>query len=324
MVLETLYPVLPRAILLIVLLFFCFFSVQPTLLARADGPTAPAPTTAPDLPPLTGEDIPVEEPPSPETDAAPMLETATTTPESEPEPEPETIQPDTSDQNAAQANIEPDPVPASEETENNEKNVASNDENDDRPLMDREGYDHTLPIYENVNPKFAFGFRAAFHRFPVKTGVGNSYQLLGEYLLPAQSFGILSGGVHLGVLPLQDAALTIPVTNSNGIAGFQLRYQLKVFKQQWLVPMIDWEYHFTWLTARAGDTGKMTDYSTGIGYGIWLLLNPFDGTTARDAYQSLGAVRSYLTFEVLPLKIDNPLFELDGNLYMLGIRMEFQ
>lgn len=68
--------------------------------------------------------------------------------------------------------------------------------------------------YETVEPTKAFGARIALNAFPIKTAIGSTYQIYGEYILPFHTLGLVSIGAHGGLFPLVtlDNSLIPPIT----------------------------------------------------------------------------------------------------------------
>lgn len=192
-------------------------------------------------------------------------------------------------------------------------------------VLDAPDYNPDVPVYDRTKPKWALGLRAAVHKFPVEGALGSAFQIYGEYILPFQAVGVFSLGPHIGIFPLYAPETGIPYPEyENAIAGAAFRYQLKLVEGQWLVPTfaVEWEYYRIRETTL--NQNQLTGSSFGLSGGLMLNLSFIDRETARDAYQSLGLVRSYFTFELRSANIDNELFTLTGNYWLFGLRMEFE
>jgi len=205
------------------------------------------------------------------------------------------------------------------------KNARATEKDPGASILDDPNYDPNHPYFQSIKPEWALGFRAAFHQFPVSGALGTTFQVYGEYLLPFQNIGVFSIGPHFGSFPLYAPETGIPYpTYENAIAGAELRYQLYFMTEQWVVPTmaLEWEYY----RIKASDVGndQLTGYDFGVSAGIMINLGVIDSVTERDAYQSLGMVRSYLTIELRSSNINNSLFSLSGNYWLFGLRMEFE
>jgi hypothetical protein len=204
---------------------------------------------------------------------------------------------------------------------------ADEPEDNGESILDRADYDPTHPYYQSLNPRWALGLRVAIQKFPVPGALGSTFQLYGEYILPFQQIGVFSIGPHVGSFPLYAPETGIPYpVYENAVAGAALRYQLKVTTNQWVVPTmaIEWEYYRIRQNNVAGDNSQLTGSDFGLSAGLMLNLSIFDSVTARDGYQSLGLLRSYLTMELRSANINNALFSLSGNYWLFGLRMEFE
>ena len=195
----------------------------------------------------------------------------------------------------------------------------------DESILDDPHYDPSHPYYQSLRPTWAFGLRAAFSKFPVKGALGNTYQIYGEYLIPYQDFGILSFGPHVGSFPIYVPDAGIPTDQfQNAVAGAALRYQLKFMTNQWVVPMaaLEWEYYR--IKESLGNDNVFTGSNFGLSAGILINLGILDEVTSRDAYQSIGLLRTYFSAELRSVNINNSLFSLTGNYWLFGLRMEIE
>lgn len=55
-----------------------------------------------------------------------------------------------------------------------------------------------------------------------------------------------------------------------------------------------------------------------------LLLTGLDSSTAKASYEELGMVRAYLTFQWQPLTLTTPSTEVQGAMWFMGVRLEFE
>ena len=189
--------------------------------------------------------------------------------------------------------------------------------------VERKDYDPDAPYYHKLPSKWAFGFRIALYGFPVSSALGTSIQLYGEYSLPWQKLGIWSIGPHIGSFPLYAPNTPIPYPEyENALMGLALRYQFKYFPNQLLVPTaaIEWEFYRVQVT----DTTPVTGADLGFSLGMMINLGFLDEGTARNAFDTLGLLRTYLTLELRSANISNSVFSLTGSYWFTGVRFEFR
>ena len=77
---------------------------------------------------------------------------------------------------------------------------------------------------------------------------------------------------------------------------------------------------------RLKDPSNVTQSINSFGFMIGGLLNLgfFDSETARQGHESLGLLRTYLSFEMRPLSISNVALSASGSLWYMGLRMEVE
>jgi hypothetical protein len=181
-------------------------------------------------------------------------------------------------------------------------------------ILDQEDYDPDTPYYQIMPPSWAFGFRASIQDFPVKSSTGNIYEFLAEWLIPFQKAGIVSIGAHLGVAPFSGSDY------GNYKYGGLVRYQLNFLKNQIIVPTAALVYDGF---SVKDSTGKAIGFSNvGPLFGALLNLGFFDSSTARDGFESIGLLRSYLSIELRPLSISNSALVTSDPFWYLGVRLE--
>ena len=192
------------------------------------------------------------------------------------------------------------------------------------PIFGEEGYSGS---FEKAQPRWDFQLRAAFNAFPQKSALGDSYQLMLEYTLPFHKIGDFSLGVHLGSFPIQvnEANLPYPVYE-NYMLGAQARYGLRWMRTQLIVPVVgvDFDYYSIKQVYVDNSTGKLTGTMVGGSFGLMLCLDALEAKVARDTYESLGIVHTYLVSELKNMNVQNSLFNLSGNLWYWGLRFEFE
>ena len=190
-------------------------------------------------------------------------------------------------------------------------------------LIDHPDYDQENPHYRRLPSRMAFGFRCAIYGIPYHDALGSTYQLFGEYVLPWQTLGSFSLGMHVGSFPLYAPQAGIPNRQfENAIAGAIFRYQFRYAYQQLIVPTgaLEWEYYRIQKSA----AGSISGSDFGLSAGLMLNLGFIDRETEFNAYESIGLVRSYFTSEVRTANLKNDVFVLNGLYWLWGIRLEFE
>jgi hypothetical protein len=192
-------------------------------------------------------------------------------------------------------------------------------------ILDHPDYDPNVPWYQALSPSWAMHLRTAISGLP-SAGNGNLYQIGLEWLIPWQKLGVFSVGANLGILPLEGPAGS-PLSGSNwmnAFAGGQLRYQLKVFHNQILVPTATLSYDYYRLKLQIPNPDYVSGSQMGYGFGAMLNLGWIDPITSRGAYQALGLTRFYLTGEVFQSQFANFAFSMNSRFYLFGIRAELE
>lgn len=190
-------------------------------------------------------------------------------------------------------------------------------------LVDRPDFVPGEPYYLHVPSRWAFGFRAAISGVPTASALGNTFQLIGEYMLPTGKIGYLSGGVHLGTFPLYAPSAQIPYPNyANSLLGAQIKFQLKFSQSAVIVPTVGLEYEFFQIKENDFDQNQLSGSDFGYSVGLMLNMGFIDRLTERDAHQSIGLTRAYLTLDLRSANLNTSLFTLSGNYWLIGFRME--
>ena len=180
--------------------------------------------------------------------------------------------------------------------------------------------------YLTAHSHWSVGFRVAASGFPTQSALGFVYQFTGEWILPFQKWGLFSVGGNFGSFPLNAANTELPYPMfRNVIGGLQFRYQLKYTDYQLVVPTayVGMNYYRILRNSRAESEYVMA-YGPGLGIGLMLNLGMLDSATARESYQSIGLSRAYLTAELQTISVAADVLTIDGTLYLLGIRLEFE
>ena len=108
------------------------------------------------------------------------------------------------------------------------------------------------------------------------------------------------------------------------IIGGILRYQLKVFKNQIIVPTAALSFDHYRIPNGSSLIQMPNGNLMGFSYGAMLNLSWIDQVTARDAYRTLGMTKAYLTAEIYNTEFQNPVFSLIPEFYVFGVRLEFE
>ncbi|MBU6153584.1 MAG: hypothetical protein KGP28_04715 [Bdellovibrionales bacterium] len=189
-------------------------------------------------------------------------------------------------------------------------------------ILDDPDYDPSIPWYQSLKSGWGLHLRTAIRNFPSPGASGNLFQLSGEWILPFQKAGLFSiGGTLGGVMDLQSG---FGIYSLFPMVGGVLRYQLKVFKNQPLVPTFAVSYDYYRIPNGADLIQTPDGNQAGFSYGIMLNLSWLDQVTARDAYRSLGMTKAYLTAEIFNTEFQNAVFSLIPEFYVFGLRLEFE
>ena len=192
-------------------------------------------------------------------------------------------------------------------------------------ILDDPGFDPKLPWYQSTKPSWSLHFKAGINGFPVKSGNGNLYLIGFEWLIPEQRYGIFGVGADLGFLSLKAPLSTLSTSSPlNPFLGGQIRYQLKLLNNQWLVPTATLNYDYYRLKNSVASPAYASGAQIGWSAGLFISLSGIDPITARGAYQSLGLTKSYLTLEAFQTKFKNSVFQMESRFYLIGLRAEFE
>jgi hypothetical protein len=188
-------------------------------------------------------------------------------------------------------------------------------------ILDDPDYDPSIPWYQSLKSSWGVQFRTGFRNFPAAGAAGNLFQISADWVVPFQRAGIFSIGPTLGGVKDLPVGIT---SQSVLMAGGLLRYQLKIFKNQPVVPTAALGFdHYR--IPNGAPLAQMPDGNQmSFSYGIMLNLSWIDQVTARDAYQSLGMTKAYLTAEVLQTNYENAVFAGSPVFYLFGIKLEFE
>lgn len=191
-------------------------------------------------------------------------------------------------------------------------------------IIDRPDYITGEPWYQIAKSTWSIGLRAGLDDFPSSVAQGDLFQLSGDWIIPWQTLGLFSVGPQIAVLNLRSPVVGTVSDPLNLMLGATIRYQLKIMKNQPLVPTIavSWDYY------RLKSAFPVAPYATGGGVsfsaGALLNLGWIDRETAKEAFQSLGMTRAYLSAEVQSTAFKNTVFSNEALFYLFGIRFEFE
>ncbi len=189
-------------------------------------------------------------------------------------------------------------------------------------ILDDPDYDPGLPWYQSVKSGWGMQVRTAIRNFPSAGASGNLFQVGGEWIVPFQRAGLFSVGLNLGAFTNLQAGLV--QVSSFPLVGGMLRYQLKVFKNQILVPTAAVSFDHYRIPDGSSLAQMPSGNLMGFSYGAMLNLSWIDQVTARDAYRSLGMTKAYLFAEIFNTEFQNTVFSLIPELYVFGVRLEFE
>ena len=111
-----------------------------------------------------------------------------------------------------------------------------------------------------------------------------------------QLIGVLGLGVNAQIYPEYPKTGLTKTAASLLSYGAQVRYQLKFFRGQWIVPMAGYSAEQVQYSLPGSVKGSFV--SSGPFAGAMLLLNPFDRSSAGEFYASMGVKRTYLFAEM--------------------------
>lgn len=136
-----------------------------------------------------------------------------------------------------------------------------------------------------------------------------------------QGIGVLGLGPSVTIYPAIGGNFTSSPL-SIWSAGGQVRYQMRWFHEQLIVPMVGYAYEYFRYNLADGNTGYIQ--SMGPMFGIYVYLNALDPDSAADFYSNYSGIRSYLVAEAKLLSGADDLVTLSGMGFYFGLRMEFE
>jgi hypothetical protein len=188
-------------------------------------------------------------------------------------------------------------------------------------------YQARIPGYQLERPMWGFevtGSASALGGTDVLTQ-STTTQAVGiqiDYQPPFLQFlGVIDLGIQGGIF--NNAALTETAFTWYYL-GVQVRYQLKVFREQPIVPVAGFEYIWTHFNLNTGDVGS--GIASGPFFGAWLLMNFFDEGDAAQMYVNNGISRTYVVAELHEQTLTSTQdsnVSASGQSLFFGLRFEF-
>jgi hypothetical protein len=185
-----------------------------------------------------------------------------------------------------------------------------------------------IPIYQRVRPTWGTDLSASLRGLGSGTEVQgatsssrlNGFSLRMEYQ-PAwiQAVGVFGLGLSFQsfTLPEQLGASGL----GSYSVGAQARYQLRLLREQWIVPYAGYAVERVAYRLRAGGSGSFL--SQGPFFGAALLLNFLEPSVAADAYAGTGIVRTYLFAELRTPSTGDSVVRVSGRSPFFGLRFEY-
>jgi hypothetical protein len=149
-------------------------------------------------------------------------------------------------------------------------------------------------------------------------GVGMQLEYQPEWF---QKMGILSFGPSVNLYPAFSSNDDFPNAEAIWSIGAQIRYQFRYKEQQFLVPMLGFNYEKLSYHLVTEGTGSLT--IAGPVAGLNILLNDLDKMNATAFYFDAGVLKTYLVLEGRLMEGDNGVMDVSGLSWFFGIRMEF-
>ncbi len=278
-----------------------------------DAPPPPAPSD--DLgTSLESSDVP---PSAPET--APIGTEPPTDPPT-PEPTPESLQDPQPEAAAEPVTAEPPPVTSI--------SVAA------ESAAEKPKIDPRIPMYQQLRPRWAVAMTGALKSLGNAPGIpgfddsrttapnsARAIRLQIEYQ-PAvvQKYGVLGAGPSFTLYPISPLGSLTRTIGGMWSVGGQLRYQLRLLREQPLVPYAGYGAEALSYTLSSGPRGRFT--VRGPFFGGMFLLNFVDPSAAAEFYVNYEVKRSYLVVELRTMEGSDGTITLGGQSLYFGVRCE--
>lgn len=189
--------------------------------------------------------------------------------------------------------------------------------------------DLRIPIHQLIRPTLGISLDYSMNAFGGAGLTGSqgankamAFSLSFEYQ-PAfiQSLGVIGLGPVFSMYPI-GGGVTDSIASLVSVGG-QARYQLRYFRNQFLVPVISYSAEFLYYDFKGSPMGTVLIHGPGVG--LWFLLNIVEPSVANAAYVSSGITRTYLVAQWKRLEgasTDGSVSTSGGSFYF-GLRFEF-
>jgi hypothetical protein len=193
----------------------------------------------------------------------------------------------------------------------------------------RPGRDPRTPAFHYIRPAWSFELEGSLKAFGKTPGIPNlgtsdvrglSMQFDWQPTF-IQSYGILGLGPRITWYPVMPTGAAVYSLGGIFSAGGQVRYQLRFFREQPLVPVAGYAVEYVHYSLANGQSGGVT--ASGVFLGGQLLLNVFDPRGASEFFVNTGVLRSYIVAEYRTLTGSDANINLSGQSWFLGLRFEY-
>lgn len=152
----------------------------------------------------------------------------------------------------------------------------------------------------------------------IPSGVGIHFNYQPTFL---QALGTFSVGPSFYFYPFSTINQRVLKTPHSWAAGAEARYQLRLFRKQWLVPTA--AYHSQYLAYQLSDGTSGKTMVRGHSLGALFLLNAIDREISLDFFKSWGALRTYLLAELRMTHGNDRQIIFSQKSYFFGLRIEY-
>jgi len=197
-----------------------------------------------------------------------------------------------------------------------------------------------LSTYTRKEREAASAYRAARPTFGVSM-IGSVKALGGQALVPEQGTastwgasiqfeyqpafiqraGVLGFGISGGLYPISPIGTATSSAFGVFSGGAQVRYQLRYFQGQPIVPYGGYGAEYIWYQFTSSGSGSLL--AQGPFFGGMLLLNWIEPSVSHRGFIDNGLARSYLTGEARMLQGSDNVLNFSGMSFYFGLRMEF-
>jgi hypothetical protein len=196
-------------------------------------------------------------------------------------------------------------------------------------------WDRSIPMYDRENPNWGIDIHGSLQALGA-TGITTANAATGEIDHDIRNFGF---GVEyepeflqsLGVVSIGPSANLYVASPSGSLTsgsfsilsgGMSLKYQLKFWRGQPLVPFFGYEIQMIKYRFAVEEIGSGITTAQGPVFGAMLLLNWMEPSAAHSLWADTGIKRTYLVGEMKMLTAGEPLLSVDGQALYFGLRME--